>query len=118
MKAKFIVAAATATVAFLAFDARADSASDAVPAKIQVNANGTIRFTLTGGVAMCASGGGSGGTGWGDIQVGQGGVTADGQKGMLSVLTSAKLAGKVVKVYASNGGAPQYGCLVTAIEMP
>jgi hypothetical protein len=94
----------------------ANSASSAVPALIQVGANGYVRFTLTGNVTLCTAGGGGGPNYFGDIQVGQAGVTNDGLNRMLSILNSAKLAGKPVNVYASAAGT--YGCAVTGVEMP
>lgn len=97
--------------------ADADSATAAPPQVLQVGSNGTFRFKLVGAVPLCSNVAVGDNT-WGDVQMTQGGVTADGYKGIVSLLTAAKLAGRPVKIYASNGGTTQFGCLVTGVEMP
>jgi hypothetical protein len=96
--------------------ALANNSSPAVPALIQVGPNGYVRFTLSGNPALCAAAGGGGTTNYGDIQVGQAGVTNDALNRMLSVLSAAKLSGKSVTVYASAPGT--FGCAVFGVEMP
>ena len=85
---------------------------------IQVAATGGIHFALVGAPAICAVGG-SGNSAIGELLPGQstaGGVnTADGIRAVLSSLTSAKLAGKRIKVYADNYGV--WGCKVGAIDV-
>lgn len=95
------------------------ASSYAVPGAIQVGTYANrhyVRFTLSGGATMCASVAGGANT-WGDIQAGEGGVTPEDMRAMLSTLTAAKLAGRRVKIYAENGGTNQYGCLVSIVEL-
>ena len=100
------------TIALLVpFVSRANSASDATPDKIQVWGSNIVRFRLAGNVPLCTSA--TIDNEWGEIAVG-GSITADGVRNVVSLLTSAKLAGRPVTVYASNGG--PY-CQVTAVEL-
>ena len=116
LKGSFVSRLILLALALIPFEAAADSSSDAVPNLITVAAAGSVNFTASGSVSFCSSWV-NGSQYWGDIRVGQGGVTADGVKAMLSVLTAAKLAGRTIHVYATNGTASQYGCLVTQITM-
>ena len=114
-----VIAIAIAVVGMPMVAAALTASSFAVPGTIQVGTYASrhyARFTLSGGATMCTSVGWGDNT-WGDIQVGEGGVTAEDMRAMLSTLTAAKLAGRRVKIYAENGGSNQYGCLVTIVEL-
>lgn len=98
--------------------AAADAPAPTQVSTVQVLMNGTVIFQLgTGTTTMCSSNASGWSNTWGSITVGSGGVTADGLKGMLSLLTAAKLAGRPVFVWAANGTAADIGCQVNHISL-
>jgi hypothetical protein len=98
--------------------ASADSPSSLPVSTVQVLTNGTVIFQLgTGTTPLCSSNASGWSNTWASITVGSGGVTADGLKGMLSLLTSAKLAGRSVFVWANNGTSADIGCQVNHVAL-
>jgi hypothetical protein len=112
--AKRLLAVAMALAFLIPSSVRADVTGTI--AILQVNGIGPVRFTLKGAPALCTSVS-VGTTSWGDVTVGQSSVTSDGAKAILALLTSAKLSGAQIRIYANNGNSGTYGCSVSAVEL-
>jgi|GEM_PF-4781001 len=84
---------------------------------IFVSGKGGVYFNLEGSPALCASGGTDNTIGliYVPQQTDPEQVDREGGKAMLALVTSAKLSGKTVTVFANNGTI--WGCNVGAIEI-
>jgi hypothetical protein len=117
----FIAMAGAALFVAMPFAARAD-ATGFVDIAGAVGGGTVINVTLfnsgtTASDQFLCSTAVSGPTQLGDLRIGNGGVTADGLKAIFATLIAAKLAGRQVTVYASNGTSASFGCIVTGASM-
>jgi hypothetical protein len=109
----------SALIGFLFLAAPATALADANGniQKLTIAPSGTvISVTLVGLTPLCATVV-RGNTSTGDLRAGNGGVTADGLKNILSALMAAKLSGAIVTVFASNGTSSSVGCILTGVSL-
>jgi hypothetical protein len=76
-----------------------------------------VNVTLTGGPALCSAVTPGSTISFGDLRVGNGSVTSDGMKAIYATLLAAKLSGRTVTIYATNGTTSSFGCIVTGVHI-